>query len=146
MFDTTALTQQPGKATPPSPSPAAHARPDSTHQSAREPGLSPAAAGPPLKKASVMPPIAPFSSGCGRQSVCEKYCCEHWVLSLNAHTANRCYNETNKTQTYSKKRALFLFPLPPARWPAALNNSTPRHTGRGLIGHLRSVKLGSGKS
>ncbi len=50
-----------------------------------------------------MPPSAPLSPGCGRQSVCEKYYCEHWVLSHSAHTANRCYSEKNKTQTYSKR-------------------------------------------
>ncbi len=51
-------------------------------------------------------------------------------------------------QTYEKEST---FPLPlimslmvPARRPAARNNSAPRHTGRGLAGHPRNVKLGSG--
>ncbi len=58
-----------------------------------------------------MPPSAPFSSGCGRQSVCEKYCCELWVLSQNTHTANRCYSEKNKMQTYPKREHFFPLPL-----------------------------------
>ncbi len=93
-------------------------------------------------------PSAAISFGCGRQSVCEKYCCENWVLLHIAHTANRCYSEKNKTQTYPKREH---FSSPPyhkpqgnARRPAAQNYSTPRHTGRGLAGHPRSVKLGSG--
>ncbi len=58
----------------------------------------------------------PLISGCGRQSVCEKYCCEHWVLSHSTHTANRCYSEKNKTNIF-KKRALFLFHLSRASGP-----------------------------
>ncbi len=54
-------------------------------------------------------PSAAVSSGCGRQSVCEKYCCENWVLLHIAHTANRCYSEKNKTQIYPKREH---FPLP----------------------------------
>ncbi len=50
-----------------------------------------------------MPPSIPFSSRYGWQRVCAKYCCEHWVVSHSAHTVNRCYSETNKTQTYSKR-------------------------------------------
>ncbi len=92
--------------------------------------------------------LAPFSSGCGRQSVCEKYCCEHWVLSHSAHTANCCYSEKNKTQTYSKREHFssspYYEPQAPARRPAARNNSTPRHTGQCVAGHPRSVRLGSG--
>ncbi len=45
--------------------------------------------------------LAPGSvPGVERKSVCEKYCCEHWVLSHSAHTVNRCYSKKNKTQTY----------------------------------------------
>ncbi len=95
-----------------------------------------------------MSPSSPFSSRCGRQSVCEKYCCEHWVLSHSAHTANRCYSEKNKTHTYSKREHFSSFPYhepqAPARRPAAQNNSTPRHMGRGLAGHPLSVRLCSG--
>ncbi len=43
-----------------------------------------------------MPPSAPFSSGCGRQS---------------RHTANRCYSEKNKMQTYPKREHFFPLPL-----------------------------------
>ncbi len=95
------------KATPPavqpapSPSPATHAWPDPPTEASGTPAqdsAEPSASGFFLskgqeeekansrcsrttpQKASVMPPSAPFSSGCGRQSVCEKYCCEHWVL------------------------------------------------------------------
>ncbi len=69
------------------------------------------------KKASVMPPSALFSSGCGRQSVCGKYCCELRVLSHRAHTANHCYSEKNKAQKIFKKRGLFLFPFSRASGP-----------------------------
>ncbi len=100
------------------------------------------------QKASVMPTSAPFSSVCGRQRVCEKYCCKHWVLSHSAHTANRCYSEENKTQTYSKREHFSSFPYhepqAPTRWPATQNNSTPHHMGRVLAGHPRRVRLGSG--
>ncbi len=54
------------------------------------------------QRASVMPPSAPFCSVFGWQSVCEKNCCEHWVLSQDAHTANRCYSEKYKAQTCQK--------------------------------------------
>ncbi len=106
-------TQQPAKAAPPAVQPASrpatHAWPDRKRK-----GLSPAAAGPPLKKHPLY--LLAFSSGCGQQSVCEKYCCEHWVLSHSAHTANHCYKEKNKTNIF-KKRALFLFPLSRASVP-----------------------------
>ncbi len=99
------------------------------------------------QKASVMPSNAPFSSGCGQESVCEKYCCEHWVLSHSAHTANRCYSEKNKTQIYSKGEHFSSYPYhepqAPTRRPAARNNLTPCHMGQGLAGHPQSVKLGS---
>ncbi len=84
------------------------------------------------QKASVMPPSTPFSYGCGRQNVCGKYCCEHWVLSHSAHTASRCYSKKNKTQTFSKENFSsppYHEPQAPARQPAALNNSTPRERG-----------------
>ncbi len=131
-------TKQPVKAAPPAVQPADRKRK----------GLSPAAAGPKSccsrttpQKASVMPPSTPFSSGCGWQSVCEKYCCEHWVLSHSAYTANHCYSEKNKTQTFSKREH---FSSSPARHSAARKNSTLRHTGRGQAGHPRTVKLVSG--
>ncbi len=45
--------------------------------------------------------LAPRSVlGADWQNVCEKYCCEHWIISHSAHTANRCYSEKNKTPTY----------------------------------------------
>ncbi len=95
-----------------------------------------------------MPPSAPFSSGCEWQNVCAKYCCEHWVLSHSAHTANRCYSEKNKTQTYSKREHFssspYHEPQAPARRPVARNNSTPHHMGRGLAGHRRNARLGTG--
>ncbi len=69
------------------------------------------------QKASVMPPSPRSVPGCWRQSVCEKYCCEHRVLSHSAHTANRCYREKNKTQTYSKREHLSSSPLSRASGP-----------------------------
>ncbi len=67
------------------------------------------------------------------------------------HTANRYCSEKNK-KTYSKtypKREHFSSspyhePQANARRPAAQNYSTPRHMGRGLAGHPRRVKLGTG--
>ncbi len=85
---------------------------------------------------SDVPPSAPFSSGCGRQSVCAKYCCEHWVLSQIKH------KHIKKESTFPLSP--YHEPQAPAWWPAARYNSTPRHTVRGLAGHPQSVRLGSG--
>ncbi len=109
------------------------------------------------KKASVMPPSAPFSSGCGphnlglpRVSSPTLYLLGHdcHKVSHSAHTANRCYSEKNKTQTYSKREHFSSSPYhelqAPARRPDSRKNVTPRHKGRGLAGHPRSVRLGFG--
>ncbi len=97
------------------------------------------------QKASFMPPSAPFSCGYRRQRVCAKYCCEHWVLSHSAHTANRCYSKKNKTQTYSKREHFSSSPYHEPQAPARRQkNLAPRHMGRGLADHPLNVKLGSG--
>ncbi len=36
-------------------------------------------------------------------------CCEHWVLSYSAHTANHCYSKKNKDKHFQKENT---FPLP----------------------------------
>ncbi len=142
----------------PSPSPADHARPDATLRSARDPGprlcwtqhlgrlpdlryrkrrgLSPVAAGPPLKK-PLLCLLAPRSipGADGR------------VFAKNTVVNIRSFHIA-PTQTYSHSEHCSSYPYhepqAPVRQPAAQNTSTPRHMSRGLAGHPRSVRLGSG--
>ncbi len=121
-----AQTQQPAKALPPAAQPTAKPKPCRSRLARRQPpkrqGPRPKIVLDPMprasswstgqqegraksccsqttpQKASVTPPSPPFSSECGRQSVCEKFCFEHWVLSHSTHTAN-LFNQ----QIYSKK-------------------------------------------
>ncbi len=62
----------------------------------------------------------------------EQHCCEHWVLSHSAHTANRCYSENNKTQTDSKREHFSSSPYQeaqaPTRRPAAKKKNQPLAT------------------
>ncbi len=105
-----APTQQPVKAAPPAVQLADRKRK----------GLSLAAAGAPIRK-PLLCLLAPRSVPGADGSDCEKFCCEHWVLSHSAHTANRCYSEKNKTQTYPKREHFSSSPYHEPQAPARLN-------------------------
>ncbi|KAI2664125.1 ORF V: Enzymatic polyprotein [Labeo rohita] len=100
------------------------------------------------QKASVEPPSTPLNAGCRGQCVLCKTCCKYWVHFSCAHTTSRCDSEQNKTQTFSKREQISSSNhkgcLVPSRWSATRANYTPGHSGRGLAGYPRSVRLGNG--
>ncbi|KAI2660631.1 ORF V: Enzymatic polyprotein [Labeo rohita] len=102
------------------------------------------------QEASAEPPSTSLNAGCRGRCVLCKSCCEYWVHVSCAHTNSRCDSEQNKTQTSSKREQISSSNhkgcLVPLRWPTARTNYTLGHSGRGLAGHPRSVRLGIGDS
>ncbi len=101
--------------------------------------------------ASVMPPSAPFCSGCRWQCVCYENCCDYRARSKRGHTNSRCYSEKNKKRanfTFSKREQISSSTdhecQVPSRRSTTRTNPTPRYMGRGLAGHSQSVRLGFG--
>ncbi|KAL0147769.1 hypothetical protein M9458_056912, partial [Cirrhinus mrigala] len=102
------------------------------------------------QEASAEPPSTSLNAGCRGRCVLCKSCCEYWVHVSCAHTNSRCDSEQNKTQTSSKREQISSSNhkgcLLPLRWPTARTDYTLGHSGRGLAGHPRSVRLGIGDS
>ncbi len=89
---------------------------------------------------SVMLPSTPFCSGCRWQCVIKSVVNTGPVLKVPTQTA--AVTARKKHTNIFKKRANFLFHI--SLWSTTWTNPTPHHTGQGLAGHPRSVRLGFG--
>ncbi len=94
------------------------------------------------QKASRKKPLGtPFSSGCRGNCVC----C--YRVRTSDHATVRCDSGKNKSQTFSKREQFSSsvpHECPASVQPATRVYPTPCHTGRGLAGHPRSVRVGYG--
>ncbi len=92
--------------------------------------------------ASLKPLLTPSNSGCRGKCVC----CKNRART-SAHATIHCDSGKNKTQTFSKREQISS--SIPHECPVSVQSftrvyPTPRHTGRGLAGHPRSVRVGYG--
>ncbi len=97
---------------------------------------------------SVMPPSAPFCSGCRWQCVCVMKTVVTTGPVQKAPTQTAAVIARKIKHKHFQKESKFPLPLimcqVPSRRSTTQTNPTPRYMGRVLAGHPRSVRLGFG--